>query len=459
MAVAESMAGDPSASIPRQGKQWKRTKGAYRLFDHADVTLASISAAHWENTRQACDGCAVTLLIQDTTWLDYRDHPCTAGLGWFGRGREAGGRGEGSGVFLHSVLAVEPGDGSGGGEGGGRVLGLAHAALWTRTGEPVGATGPRRHRRRMSDDRESLRWVSAVQQVGDAAAASRRLHVGDRESDLFDLYRAAQSQVNVGFVTRVKHDRNAIAGHDEGDRRRPVHTSLKDVCRAMPVLGGKRLWIKPRAGRSGRWAKLNVSGGPVTVWPPQLRGRNRQAEQQVLRCWALRVWEIDPPAGHKPIEWMILTSEPINDLSDALRLTAYYTLRWLVEEYHQCLKSGCRVQERQLESVDRLAPLIGMLSVVAVRLLQLKNDVRLMPQRPATDAAPAPLVNTLAKLIGVAPATLTARRFVHEVAKLGGFVGRRRDGEPGWKTLWHGWHELTLIHAGHELAQMNPRCG
>ena len=156
---------------------------------------------------------------------------------------------------------------------------------------------------------------------------------------------------------------------------------------------------------------------------------------------------------------MILTSEPIASAADALRVAKYYTHRWLIEQYHQCLKSGCKVQERQLEHVDRLAPLIGMLSIVAVRLLQLKNDVRLTPDKPAAAAAPPELVSTLAKLIGVAPRTLTVRRFVHEVAKLGGFLGRKSDGEPGWKTLWLGWHELTLIHAGRELERMGKVMG
>ena len=246
-------------------------------------------------------------------------------------------------------------------------------------------------------------------------------------------------------------------GHATADKssvKERKRTGLKALCRAMGPLGQSKLWITPRADREGRWAKLNLSGGTVTLWSPQSRGTGH-----ALRCWALRVWEVDAPEGEKPIEWMILTSEPVNDLGDALRLAQYYTLRWLIEQYHQCLKSGCRVQERQLEAADRLAPLIGMLSVVAVRLLQLKNDVRLTPDKPAGEVVPPELVQTLAKLIHVDAAILTVRRFTHEVAKLGGFLGRKRDGEPGWKTLWFGWQELTLIHHGYQLASLNPRCG
>jgi hypothetical protein len=258
----------------------------------------------------------------------------------------------------------------------------------------------------------------------------------------------------VGFVVRVSKDRSAAAGHDTAAtatrQQRQAGGRLKALCRARPALGHKQMWIGPdeKTRAAGRTATLSVSCGPVTIWSPQLQSTGR-----ALRCWAVRVWEADPPAGPEAIEWILLTSEPVTNLADALRVAGYYTLRWLIEQYHQCLKSGCKVEERQLESADRLGPLIGMLTAVAVRLLQLKNNARLAPDRPAAECAPRELVETMARLIGVADAaTLTVRRFTHEVAKLGGFLGRKRDGEPGWRTLWQGWHELTLIHAGYALA-------
>src|SRR5688572_22938173 len=322
------MARDPAASIPRQSKSWKQTKGAYRLFDHQQATLDSLSQPHWLATRAACDACEVTLLIQDTTWLDFADHPHTDGLGWYGRGRQRD-RG-GHGLLLHSVLAVQPQD-----DGQARILGLAHAHLWARTHQPRGVKG--RAGRRRSDDRESLRWIKALQEIGAAASGSRRVHVGDRESDVFDLYDAAQHQTNVGFVVRVKHDRNGSFGHDTPDRlsvKRRKHTRLKELLTHLPTLTHSALHVRPRADRAGRIARLNLAGGAVTLWSPQSRGSGR-----ALRCWALRVWEENAPAKQEPIEWMILTSEPIASGADALRVAKYYTHRWLIEQYHQCLKS------------------------------------------------------------------------------------------------------------------------
>lgn len=290
------------------------------------------------------------------------------------------------------------------------------------------------------------------------APAVRWLHVGDRESDIYDLYERTRPMPAVGFAVRVAKDRNASAGHDTPEtrtREQRQSSSLKDVCRAMPALGATTLWVGPKGDRPGRWARLSVAGGPVTLWSPQLDRTGR-----ALRCWAVRVWEANPPDGaDEAVEWILLTSEPVANLADALRVAGYYTLRWLIEQYHQCLKSGCKVEGRQLESADRLAPLIGVLCAVAARLLQLKNDARLAPDRPAAECVPKELVSTLCALTKADAADMTVRRFTHAVARLGGFLGRKGDGEPGWRTLWQGWHELTPIHAGFELARAERDVG
>jgi hypothetical protein len=510
--VAAAMAADPAGSIPKQNQaSWAATKGAYRLFDHERATFEQLSQPHWQQTRRQCDevgdgggggggddDSGVVLLIQDTTWLDYATHRNTSGLGWHGRSKKRRPRG-GQGLFLHSVLAVEPHahDSS-----RGRVLGLAWSTLWARTAaESIGKNQQQRSRRRRSDERESLRWSKAVTEIGSpspslapspiaaattattttaAAPAQRRrrwLHVGDREADIFDLYRQTQAMSHVGFAVRVYRQRNASPGHDTPDTQTLEDrrgSDLTELCRAMPAFPQQQqqqLWVGPRGNQPGRWATLSVAGGPVTLWSPQL---NRTGH--ALRCWAVRVWEANPPADcQAPVEWILLTSEPVRDLADALRIAGYYALRWLVEEYHNCLKSGCQVEQRQLETAARLEPLIAMLCAVAVRLLQLKNDARLTPDRPASACVPAELVQTLSALIeadsksksksksssaaaavaaaAAASSELTVRQFMHAVAKLGGFLGRKGDGEPGWRTLWRGWLELTLIHAGYELAR------
>jgi hypothetical protein len=456
--IASAMAADPQGSIPRQMGGWDATKGAYRFLDHERVTFESVSRPHWDQTRLAAGEQDVTLMIQDTTWLSYLAHPASGGLGRFGRDN-------GWGLFLHSVLAVAPqahhnGDPSGDDLLGGRVLGVAHAKIWARD-KQVTARGKKGGKKRGGDDSESLRWGEALQQIGAAPPGRKFIHVGDRESDIFDLFDQAMQLAGCGFVIRLMRRHNAVEGHHPGtlsSSRRPK-SDLKHVCRQMPKLGTTRLWIAPRGGRPGRWATLNVAGGPLTVYSPWF-GRGGSRTARPLLCWAVRVWETDAPPGVQPLEWLLLSSEPVNHLDDALRISRYYSLRWMIEEYHQCLKSGCQVEQRQLEHAERLEPFIGIATAVAARLLQLKNDARLTPDRAATECTDKNLVQTLARLTKVNPKTLTVRGFTRAVAKLGGFLGRKSDGEPGWKTLWYGWQKLNLLHQGYQLAtEGGKRCG
>jgi len=177
-------------------------------------------------------------------------------------------------------------------------------------------------------------------------------------------------------------------------------------------------------------------------------------------AWAMRVWEPQTPAGEEPIEWVLLTDVPTADAPAALLRAEWYALRWLIEEYHKCLKSGCGVEARQMETAERLAACIVLLAVVAVRLLQLKHTAWHAPQRPAAESVSADHVRVLAAYRGRAAETFTAYEFWREVAKLGGSLARRRDGEPGWQTLWRGWRDLDLMTCGARLGRGGtPRCG
>lgn len=463
--VAAAMAADPEASIPRQNKLWKATKGAYRLFDHRRSTYQAMIRPHWQQTRQAagtCDG--VVLMIRDTTDLDYTSHPATAGLGRFGKGPiwESG-----QGMLLHNVLAVVPPEGE---PDPPEVLGLAWGKLWCRgPAEPDQELRRRRNKFKKPAGTESQRWIDAVEQIGPPPAAAGGVtwvHVGDREADIFDLYEQCTSAPGLGFLVRQTQPRNAVPGHEVApepvaSKHRPGR-SLAEVARSMPALARRTLRVAGKGNRAPREAKLRVAGGPVTVYSPWHDSRTARP----LRLWAARVWEVDASEGVEPIEWILLTSLPVDDAADASRVASWYAPRWTVEEYHKCLKSGCKVQERQLESAERLRPLVGMLSVVAVRLLQLKHQARATPHQPAAlRCVPRAQVHTLAAYLkknvrpDVRVARLTVRQFVHEVAKLGGFVGRKGDGEPGWQTLWRGWHELELMAIGYDLATKSPRYG
>ncbi len=166
---------------------------------------------------------------------------------------------------------------------------------------------------------------------------------------------------------------------------------------------------------------------------------------------------MDASKDAEPVEWILLTSLPVKSFEDAWQVLEYYEKRWLIEEWHKALKTGCRLECRQLKSKEGLERITGLLSVVAVRLLQLKSAARTNPERPARHVVPMNWIKMLVvarkRPKNTNPMTMTTGEFYREVAKLGGFLGRKCDGEPGWITIWRGWQKLYLLVRGAELAQ------
>lgn len=433
--VAGAIAASPEASIPRQCGDPHQAKAAYRLFDHPAVTSDSISRHHRSLTLRSIREHEVVLLIQDTTTLSFG--ATRRGMGPVGADEVV------QGLHLHSTLAMTPGE-------SGVVLGLADLQLWARG--PVRRDEPKKTRRRR-EDRESLCWQQAIRTVGTPSAGVRWIHVGDREADVWETFRAA---VEVGSDCVIRAcgaaaQRKAAFGHADEVPARAEGETLEALVRSWPPSGACEVVRHARPGQPRRTLHLRVSFAPVTVLPPRLL----PAGEEPLRMWVVRAWE--ETAREEPAEWVLVTTLPVLDAKDALRVVDIYRHRWSIEEYHKCLKTGCRVEERQLQEGARLAPLAAMLAIVALRLLNLKKLAKLTPEAPAAEAVPAEYVRALSKLRGIPESELTCRRFWRETARLGGFLARNSDGDPGWKTLWLGWHDLELIVRGTTL--FRPGCG
>jgi len=437
--LAEAVASAAGASLPALCGRWKDTKAAYRLLDKEQVTFQSLSRPHRRLTLSSARGCAVVLHVSDTTTLSFA-YRAARDLGPTGSG------GSGRGMLLHSTLAV---DVSGGTDAVPEVLGLSAHQLWARDTDSAPAV-------------ESSKWAGAIDAIGTPPQAVRWIHVGDCESDCWEAVEACRSH-HMGFALRACQDRQVIGGHAQAGRDLPAgrKTTLFELLDGQPVLGGKRLWVRGRKDREPRWAKLAVSATPLTLlapknWPdkPHRKGVPRP---RPVACWAVRVYEIDPPGGEDAIEWVILTDEPAADLETALKVVFWYSCRWLIEEYHKCLKTGCRAEDRQLETADCLGALLGILSVTAVRLLQLKHQARCNPQRPAREVVPGEYVQVLAAHRKMKSSNPTVREFWRAVAQMGGFLARKSDGDPGWLTLWRGWQKLDLLVEGARIAHTRRR--
>jgi hypothetical protein len=457
---AAAAARSPSMSIPQQcGGEWARTKGAYRLFDMKDVTFDKLQQPHRQQTREAAGRCGVALWVHDTTTLSF-DHPATVDLGPTSSG------GSGQGMLLHTTMGV---DVSGGIDQPPVVLGVGHQRVWVRPPKP----------NRLKP--ESLKWAEGITAVGvlpggtppggtpPGGTPPRWVHVGDAESDCWEAIEACVEQ-GCGFAIRACQNRLVFAGHvpDERlERAEQVPSGLLfDLLRQEKAIGNKKIWVRSRKDRPARWAQLAVSAMAVTLLAPKNWSskphRKHRPRPGPIRCWAVRVYEVNAPAGEDPIEWVILTDTPVTGKAAkeaALRVAFWYSCRWLIEEYHKCLKTGCRVESRQLERASRLQSALGILAVVAVRLLQLKHQARVNPDAPADSVVPGIYVQTLAAYLKQKASELTAGRFWRETAKLGGFLCRKSDGDPGWLTLWRGWQHLETLAEGVELAGRMKKYG
>ena len=193
----------------------------------------------------------------------------------------------------------------------------------------------------------------------------------------------------------------------------------------------------------------------MTLCPP-CNGRERQ--QTPVSGWCVRCWQVGKRKN--ALEWVLFTTVPVTDAATAWERIEWYRLRWMVEEYHKALKTGCAREQRQLQSAQGLRALLGLLAIVAVRLLQLRTVARTAPDTPANQVIEPELVEAVARWRGGSADRMTADQFWRAVAGLGGFLGRKGDGTPGWQTLWRGWQRLQDLWWGiHQAAVPNEKCG
>ena len=428
--MAGQMARWPGASLPKQMSHWSFQKAAYRFLDNEAVSHAELSRPHWEQTRiRARQDGQTVLMVQDITELDYSGHADTQELGPIGDHR-------GQGLMVHNTLAISAEDHC--------VLGLAYQQVWVRDEQSHKQTESRSERRKRMD-RQSSRWGKAAKVIGTPPEGVRWVHVVDREADICAFFQHIQV-VGADFCVRIVQNRRWLGAE-------MVQSELLlDQLRQLPAMGERAVDLPATPGYPKRRAKLAVSWQAVSLRSPRIN----RGQGTTIQAWALRTWEEQPPPGVPPLEWLLLSSVPVEQLADALERLDWCTCRWKVEEYHKCLKTGCRMEQSQLRTGPRLKRLLGFLAILAVRMLQLRDLARTSPDQPALRTVQPILVQFMAQQEQLDPRTMTTKTFWHAVARLGGFPDRRSDGEPGWKRLWDGWMQLLSWVDGARLASNLP---
>jgi hypothetical protein len=425
--VAAALLRHPALSLPRQMGSHTALKGAYGLLHSAAVTHTALLTPTWEQTRDAARQHVVVLLPGDLTPLDYSRHPTTSGLGRIGNGR-------GRGYLVHSVLAVLP--------GARQVLGLAHQI----PSVPAATKPTETLRQRQARRRETDVWQEAVEAIGPPPDGVQWVHVGDRGADLFRFLTACRQQ-HCHFLVRACKNRRIT--EEEGVDATIDY--LLPVVRSWPAQAHRSIDLPRRHGKPARTAQVSLSWKQVELQVPK-----QEQAPGPLTAWVVRVWEAAPPDGTQPLEWVLLSSLPVTSQETAWERVEWYTHRWIIEEFHQCLKTGCSIEQRQLGDQPALERLLALCSPLAVTLLQLRDAARTDPDQPATTLIVPEVVEVVALLGGRPASALTVQLFWHTVARRGGWLGRTGDGPPGWKTLWAGWQEVQVIVEGVRLARMLP---
>ena len=378
----------------------------------------------------------IVLCVGDTTYLDYgniivkRD-----GYGPQGNG--------GNGLLLHSGLAVCPESG--------QPLGLLWQKLWNREHRakpPSNETRSQKKKRqakerkakreRAFEEKESYRWVEAMEQTETSVRLTPRLiHVFDREGDIAEVFAHLKVNSHIGVVVRAAHNR--ALEHDPN--------RLWPKLEGQPIGGYHEVELAKTKKRKARRAKLAIRFCPV-----QLRTPSRLGPSAELKGYAVYAHEVDPPEGEEAVSWMLVTSEPVTSLEEAKRILKWYTYRWRVEEYHKILKSGTKVERYRL-AASGMKTLLGFLSVIAVDLLRLTYLHRTQPEAPAEEGLSAVQIQVLQAKTPLDSNTLNVGWAVAAIARLGGYLEHRRNSAIGIQVLWRGWAKLQDLVEGWQLAQ------
>jgi hypothetical protein len=308
-------------------------------------------------------------------------------------------------------------------------------------------------RQRTERDRESDRWLESSRRIGPAPddLDTRWIRVADREADIYEYLIECISR-NHGYLVRASQDR--ILLNPTNDKRLAL---VFDHIESVEPLGGQYLDLRTRddhdghKGHNARRAKLLVSCGPVRIQSPDRPGRPAGTNDPI-DCWFIRVWEPEPPEGVERLEWVLYTDQRTETLEEALVGVMDYGTRFVIEEFHKGIKTGLKIEELQLETADRLFAAIAVMSIVALRLLDIRELGRAVPEAPAAVTGLCPLELEILEL-AVDRTLTTVASVVLALGRLGGHMNRRSDGMPGWITLWRGWKTLRQLVKGAELGR------
>jgi len=426
--VSQKLYENPMFSINKACGSWTDTKAAYRLFDNEDVVSAKILDAHRDKTVERAKEYRTVLAIQDTTFIHFKNYENREELGIIRANSN-----DGRGVLAHSTLLTTT---------DGVPLGLMEQEIYMRkSGKYTGKwwLAP-------IEKKEDFRWIKAAQTLkAYLPEVIQSVVVGDREADIYQLLLFI-TDVGQDYLIRSNHNR--IIGERQKRWSGEENDFLEDVLKAEPVRGRVEIEIEDQKTKKRRKARLKIKFCKVTLPAPH-HVHNSYKNYPHFDTYVVEVEELNPPRGGTAIYWRLLTSLEVTTLEAAIEKVEWYKIRWCIETFHKVLKSGCRVEETRLQTFDRLERYLTLFSVIAWRIFWMTKISRKYPDIPCTEVfedhewKALYLMTEKGKSLPSKPPP--TREAIRRMASLGGFLGRKSDGEPGIQTIWIGWQQLNIM--------------
>lgn len=443
--VLDQLGGRPTASIPAACNGWTETLAAYRFFDNEKVTFERILEPHIEASYRRIADQPVVILIQDTTEIDLtRPKRDVAGAGPLGVGARRG-------ALLHPLIGFTP---------QGTPLGTVYAEAWTRDEVSVErmTKKEKQHARKHKpiEDKESVRWLDAMKQaqaVAEFAPETQCVCVADSEGDIYEVLEEGQ-QSSIEWIIRSGQNRavkpTCSAEADPTRHLRERVLSTKCLFTNKIHARGRESLIaddtqRRRQPRQSRDATVEVRAAKVELRAPWRHDRKLED----LSVHVVLVTEPAPPDGEIPVEWMLVTSLPIDDPEQVRKVVQYYSVRWMIEVYFRTLKSTCRVEERQFETIERALNALAVYMIVAWRALMVCRISREYPDESCEILFEPEEWKSVSYIVHQKPPPdrpPTLREMVRMLGWLGGYLDRNRDDEPGPQTVALGLqraHDIT----------------
>jgi len=449
--LLEAFAARPNASIPAALKGRDEIEAAYRFCDNEKVTPKKILEPHSHATAKRCRQQKIVLCAQDTTELDFtRPQQQVVGAGPLDGSNRRG-------ALLHVNEAFTE---------DGTPLGAVSAEIWAR--EESAPAQPRlsrdeKRKKRLTlpiEEKESVRWlegIRATQQLAAKCSETLCVSLSDSEGDIYELFAELRTTDNFHWIVRAGQERKVL--DEQGDSLGVIRDPLLE----QPVLFTNEITVRGREQlvscqksprrmtRVGRRATVEIRACPVTIKAPM----NRKHAVRSVTVHAVLVREVEPPQGEVPIEWILLTTLPIATVGEVATVIRYYTVRWMIEIYFRTLKSGCRIEERRFETLERMLTCVAIYMIVAWRTLYVCRLGRSCPDMPC-DLVFEPAewqsvwsVTHQGEPLPPKPPPLS--EMIRWIARLGGYVDRpNRPDPPGVETVWKGLQRMRDLAWGWE---------